>query len=134
MRVALSIMIPLALVAAVGYGLCMGMGWNPHATLLGPAAGVALIASLLAMIPLRVARNASQPAVVQASLVGTMVHLFACAIAAAVAAFASSKPGLSFTLWLLVFYWATLAGVASVYVKAVRRAPIESSGKTVATT
>src|SRR5258708_6671752 len=122
MRALFYIFLPMLLAAAVGMTVCIGLGGDPHVKLLVAAAIATLLGASLALVPKFFARGGTQQAVMQAALIGTSVHLFACIIVAAVASF-SIKPGIAFTYWLLAFYWTTLLGVAIVYVKAVRRAP-----------
>lgn len=120
----------VALTAAAGLVACSFLSWNPHPRELALAAGVLLVASEMAMLPILLTRGANQLAVSQAALVGSMVHLFTAAIAIFV--LTSSKP---FTYWLLALYAATLVSVSMACVKAVRSAPIATgSSNTVSAT
>ena len=124
MRAVVHILVSLILTAAVGLIVCRILKWDVHTTLLIAAAIAALLASVAGLVPMLLTRGASQPAVAQAALVGTMVHLFACVTATAVGTLGSAKLGIAFTYWLLAFYGASLTALAAAYVSAVRKAPM----------
>ena len=127
MRTVIELLIPVLLVAAGGYALCAAAGWNPRPASMGLAAGAALLASGLALLPLVLTRGASQAAVAQAALVGTVVHLFGCLAAAAVMLIVARIPAA--TYWALAFYWATLIALVVAFTRAVRLAPPEQAAQ-----
>src|SRR5690349_20844769 len=105
------IVIPIVIlaVAAGGTLICIAAGVNPHVREMIFAACACLIASELSLVPLVLTRGASQPAVAQAGLVGTMIHLFGCTgFGAAVIILKVGRLDASVVYWLLALYWATL--------------------------
>ena len=123
MRPALLLLLAVLTVAAGGYALCAALGWPVHPSRVVIAAATALVAGGAAFVPLVLARGASQPAVAQASLVGTVIHLFGC-LAGATTLLLVVRAGAGAAYWVLAFYWATLVVVVVEFSKAVRRAPI----------
>lgn len=121
-RSALLIVAVVTTTAVAGFALCAGMGWPFSSARIAPPAVTALLASGAALIPLSLSRGAMQPAVAQAALVGTMVHLFGCLAGAAVLLLVL-KHGTSSTVWVLAFYWATLAVLVVEFGRVVRAAP-----------
>jgi hypothetical protein len=117
------LLLPVVLVvAAGGYALCAAAGWPFQAARVVPAAMTALVAGAAAFVPLMLSRGATQPAVAQAGLVGTMVHLFGCLAGATVLLFVL-KQGVGAAYWVLAFYWATLVVLVVEFGRAVRAAP-----------
>jgi len=118
----------IAATAAAGVVSCKALSVEPHVREMLFAAGACLIASEGAMVPIILTRGASQFAVVQAALVGTIIHLFGCTALAGVMILTKSL-GLANTpllYWLFAFYWLTLIVVVTALVKALRAAPMES--------
>lgn len=117
-------LIPLAVLftALAGLGLCATGGVEPHIRAMLTAGAICLVGSLLAVIPLVLARGATQYAVAQAGLIATMIHLFVSAAGAS--AMVMTRGGLTMPLvyWLLAFYWTTLAALVTACVRAVRQA------------
>jgi hypothetical protein len=121
------IVIPVVvvLIAAGGYLTCGVLGWNPHAREMIAASVICLIGSELAAIPLMLTRGASQPAVAQAALIGTMVHLFVIALlGGALMMFKPLPLDSSMAYWLLGLYWLTLIVLVVSSVRAVKIAPV----------
>ena len=112
----------LAATALAGVGLCVGLGHPPHGLTVALAAAAVLVACVAGAVPLLLSVNPTQLAMTQAALIGTMLHLFFAAIAAAVVVLARVLPPTPFLYWLLVFYWATLAALVAGYAKAIRAA------------
>jgi hypothetical protein len=123
------ILIPLALLAVIvgGVTLCAAAGWPLHPREMTVAAIASAIVCALALGPNVLMRRASQAAVAQAALVGTLVHLMGHA--AVIGFVILARPGLdeSFIWWFMPFYWATLAALAGVLVRLVRQAPVSSA-------
>jgi hypothetical protein len=122
-RPALLLLLAVAIVAAGGYALCAALGWPVHPSRVIVAAATALIAGGAAFVPLVLARGASQAAVAQASLVGTVIHLFGC-LAGATTLLLVVQAGAGAAYWVLAFYWATLVVLVIEFSRAVRRAPV----------
>jgi hypothetical protein len=121
-RPALLLLLAVLLVAAGGYALCTAAGWAVQPGRVAVAAVAALIASAAAFVPVVLARGASQPAVAQAALVGTVIHLFGC-LAGATTLLLVLHAGAGSAYWVLAFYWATLVVVVVELSRAIRRAP-----------
>lgn len=121
-------LIPLAvlLTALAGLGLSAVGGVDPEIRAMLTAASICLIGSLLAVIPLVLARGATQYAVAQAGLIATMVHLFVAAGGAGAMVMTGGGLTMPLVYWLLAFYWMTLAALVVACVRAVRQARITS--------
>src|SRR4051794_33372682 len=100
------------------------MGWNPHPREMMFAAGAALVAGLLGAVPMVLTRGASQAAVAQAGLLGTVLHLLTCTmVGGGLLMIRSLRLDAGYVFWLLGLYWLTLIAVATGYVHAVKSAP-----------
>ena len=121
MKGALLLLPAVLIVAAGGYALCAATGWWFESQRMVVAMSTALVSGLLAFVPLVLTRGASQPAVIQAGLVGTLVHLFGCLAGAAV--LVMMKTGIASVYWILAFYWATLTVLVVSFSRVVRKAP-----------
>jgi hypothetical protein len=120
------ILVPAVVVAAgvLGYVACSLCGIDAHAPELIAAAVACVVAAEAAIVPVLLARGASQASVSQAGLVGTLVHLLvAIAIAAVLHLFV--RLGSPVLYWMLPFYWITLIALVVVFVRAVKAAPIK---------
>jgi hypothetical protein len=82
-----------------------------------------LVGSELAMVPLLIVRGASQAGVVQASLVGTILHLFVCMIIATILVLGKLLAGAPYLFWLLGLYGVSLMALVFAFVKTIRSAP-----------
>ena len=122
MRTALLLLLAVLTVAAGGYALCTAAGWAVRPGRVAIAAVAALVASGAAFVPIVLTRGASQPAVAQASLVGTVIHLFGC-LAGATTLLLGLQAGAASAYWVLAFYWATLVVLVVELSRAIRRAP-----------
>jgi hypothetical protein len=124
-RTLIAIPILIAVVAALGFAACGALHLAPHVREMTFAAIACFVAAELALLPIVLARHATQAAVSQASLVGTMIHLFLCTAAAAVLML--TKPwklnGLSLTGWLMAQYCATLIVLVIGFAGAIKSAP-----------
>lgn len=120
------VLIPLmvALLAMLAASACRSAGINLHGRELALAAVVCGVAAELAMIPLVVTAGGLQPAVAQAGLVATVVHMLTAA-AGGMAASVPLHDSRPFFNWLLLFYFATLIAVCIVAVRAVKSAPMQ---------
>jgi hypothetical protein len=126
------IAIPTVILAVTAGGtlLCIAAGINPHFREMLCAACGCLIASELAVVPLALTRGATQPAVAQAGLVGTMIHLFGCSgFGAAIIILKIGRLDASVVYWLLTLYWATLSVLVAGFVTAVKKSPIATSNQ-----
>ncbi len=114
----------IAVVAAAGLALCAVARFDAHAREMLAAAIACLLASELAIVPLFLTRGASQPAVAQAGLVGSVVHLFGCAALGGVGIMMAQTLHLdaAFVYWLLAMYWITLIVLTIMFVRAVKSA------------
>jgi hypothetical protein len=128
MRNVLTLLLSVLIAAAAGFALCALAGWKPRPLSMALAAGASLLAGGLAYVPLVLARGAGQAAVAQAALVGSVVHLMGCLIAAAIMLLAVRVPAA--TYWMLAFYWATLVALVVGFTRAVRTAPAAPSAST----
>src|SRR5262245_40447007 len=123
MRTMIAIPVVIAAAAAAGLAICAALSWNPHIREMIFAALVCLIASELAVIPLLLTRGASQPAVAQAGLVATIIHLFFCtALGGSLIMMKSLHLGPALVYWLLALYWLTLITLVVGCVRAVKTA------------
>lgn len=122
MRSATLILIAVFVAAAGGYAICAVAGWPFEAARVLSAATIAVVGSVAALLPLLLSRGATQPAVAQAGLVGTVIHLFAC-LAGATVILLVLKQGTTSAYWVLAFYWATLVALVVEFGRAVRKAP-----------
>jgi nitrate reductase gamma subunit len=128
MRALLLIPIALLLTAGVGYTACRMLGWEPHLLEMIQACGIAVVATIAALLVLWINRSADQPAAAQAGLVATTIHLF-MAVALAGVMILLVKPSMAFTYWLFAFYWMTLFAVAYSSVRLIRSAPIQKASR-----
>ena len=126
MRPALLLLLAVLAVAGGGFALCGAVGWPFHGGPVALAAFATLVASAAAFVPVVLARGSSQAAMAQASLVGTLIHLFGCLVGAATLLLVV-RTGICGVYWTLAFYWATLAVVVVELSRAVRRAPPAST-------
>jgi hypothetical protein len=127
------LIIPIAIVAALGagYAMCAASHRDPHIREMLFAAGTCLIASVLASAPMILTRGASQPAVAQAGLVATMLHLFGCAalVGGPMVFFKSLQLDAALVYWVLPLYWLTLIVLVIAIVKAIKSAPVATTPK-----
>ena len=121
MRNLITLFVPIAVAAAAGFALCALAGWNPRPRAMGVAVVAAVIAGGLSFVPLILARGASQAAVAQAALLGTVIHLMGCLAGAAVLLLVLRMPAA--TYWMLAFYWATLVALVAGFTRAIKSAP-----------
>ena len=121
MRNAVYLLIAVLVAAAAGSALCAVAGWHIRPLGMSVAAVAALAAAAVAFVPLVLARGAGQAAVAQAALIGTVIHLLACLVGAAVILLVLHNPAA--TYWTLAFYWATLIALVFAFTRAVKSAP-----------
>ena len=124
-------LIPLSIAATAigGWLICALASVNPHLLELSLGAGAALLGSIAGVVPLLLARQATQLGMSQAALVGTMGHLFVTIALASVALLGKFKLDQSFMWWLAAFYWMSLIALAVVYARAVKSAPPATTQK-----
>ena len=132
MRTLILIPVALAVVMAVGFGLCSAMERDPHAQQMTIAAGICFVAAFAGALPLWFVRSASQYAVSQAALIGTMTHMFVAVAGAAVIALGKIAGGLTPPLlyWLMACFMAALVVLVIAYIRALRSARVEATTKT----
>ena len=121
MRNVANLLLAVVIAAAFGCGLCAVAGWRIRPLGMGVAAASALVAAGAGFVPLVLVRGASQAAVAQAALVGTVIHLMACLIGAAFILLVLRNPAA--TYWTLAFYWSTLIALVVAFTRAVKTAP-----------
>lgn len=122
MRHALELIIAVIVTAACGFALSAAAGWNPRPAAMALAAGAALLSAGVAYVPLILSRGASQAAVAQAALVGTLLHLLGCLAGAAVLLLVLHLSAA--TYWVMAFYWATLIALVFGFTRATKVAPV----------
>jgi len=117
----------VAATAAAGLGLCAVAGWTAHAQALAAAGIVACLASIVAIIPMLLARHAAAAAAMQAGLAGTVLHLMAF-LFLSLLAWALNLTGKvdAYAAWLLLFYAVSIVPVARIIIRFIRSAPPES--------
>ena len=118
----------ILLVGGAGLAACHGMGMNPHPRELIAAAITALVASEAGLAPLILVRHGDHMAVSQASLAGTVLHLFVAIAIAAVVVLALHRLATDpYLYWLLAFYFPTLIVLSACFVRAVKAAAVVQS-------
>jgi hypothetical protein len=115
------ILLAVLLVAAAGSGGAKALGRDPHVREMLLAATGAIVGSLGALVPLGMARGASQASAAQAALLATVMHMV-IALASAAAVVFTLNPDAAFLYWTAGFYWSTLVAVASAAIRSVRAA------------
>ena len=123
MRALLLVPFAVLVTAACGFAGANAFGLAIHEREMMIAGITCLVAGALASLPIILTRGASQIAVVQAALLGTIVHLFVCIITATVLALAKLVAPQPYLYWILGFYWMTLMALVIGFARAVRSAP-----------
>jgi hypothetical protein len=124
-RLILLMLAVVVVAAGAVFAACIAAGHHPRPIEPILAVAVCLIAGIGGAVPLLLNTNRSQATIAQAALIGTAVHLFACA--ALGGGMILLKPfGLqpAFVYWLLGLYWLTLIALATGYIRALKAAPI----------
>jgi hypothetical protein len=121
MRHVATLILSILLTAACGFALCAAVGWNPRPAGMVLAGAAALVAGIAAFLPLILSRGATQAAVAQAALLGTVIHLMGCLAGAVVLLMVIHVQ--SALYWILAFYWATLIALVFGFTRAVKTAP-----------
>lgn len=117
-----------AVVCAVGSTIAPLMHRSPATREMYVAAGVALFAAELAMVPIWIVRNKAADAAAQGALVATVIHMgFSAGVGLAYQQLA--HPPQAFLYWLCALYWATLLGVCRVLMRVVKSAPAPVAGQ-----
>jgi hypothetical protein len=111
----------MLLAATAAFAGCRAAGINPHLEPMLLACGICLVASEAAIVPALLNRK-PLAALVQATFLGTVIHLGFTGILGLVTLFALD-PGTSFVYWLLGMYWLTLLTTSAVFIKLVRTKP-----------
>jgi hypothetical protein len=114
--------IAVLLTAALGWAVCTALRLPAHLSDLAAAAVAALVSAEAAVVPLVLARRGGQAAVVQAALIGTLLHMFLLAALAA-GGYLVTRLGPGFLYWVLAFYWPTLIALVAAFAKSIRAAP-----------
>jgi hypothetical protein len=124
-RVRNLLIIPLivAVFAAGMYGLFHVMGWPQQLRELGIVALICTLSGELSLIPAIFTLKGGPIAAAQASLVGTVTHIFLTMVLAAVvwAAHPVVLQRQAFIYLLLAFYWISLVGLVIALVRMVRK-------------
>ncbi len=118
----------LVLFAGAGWLACKAVGSGQQLKWMLLAAAACALSSSAGSVPLVLARQARQSAMIQAALVATLLHMMLGVALAAVTILAFHPPT-SFVLWLALFFWVTLSGLVVMCVKAVRSAPVADGTK-----
>ena len=108
--------LPLVVIAlaAGGYAIARGLGHAVMLRELGAAAMIALIAAEAACVPNLLSRGGDAASISQAALGGTVIHLLLCfGLVAGMWMVGVKLEARPFMLWLMLFYWGTLAVVVS---------------------
>jgi hypothetical protein len=105
------------------------MGVDPHVRELVVATITCLASAELAGAPLLLSRGGDQAAIVQACLVGSLVHLFACILIATALVLSKLIAGAPYLFWLLGLYWVSLMFLVVVFIKAIRSAPLVGASR-----
>jgi hypothetical protein len=106
------------------------MGWNLHSQEMILACGIIVIASAAALVPIALARQATQLGMSQAALVATMAQMFiGVGLAAVIVLGKVHVDQTTFFAWLMAFYFASLIGLVLVACRAIRSAPMAVENK-----
>ena len=105
--------------AAIGVSVCHALGADPHLREMAVAAGICLVSSELAALPVLFNASLLRAHISQAAMLGTVVHLLLATTMAAVV-FLWLGPPIAFLYWLLPMYWLTLAALCVVFVRIMR--------------
>lgn len=123
MRGILYVILSLAAAAVAAAGFCALAGWQIHVRELFAAAVAAVIASAAGLMPTLLNRQSPVETVMQAALAGSVLQMMICLILGIliwVGGLAASPVALA--AWLMLFYWVSLAAVATILVGYIRRA------------
>lgn len=116
--------IVLALLALVALGVMRSATGQPHAPEVFAAAGVVIISSTLALVPITLARRSDAVVVFQAAFGGTVIHMFlAVALAAGchVLKLVPDPDRRLFLFLLLSFYFVSLIVLVLAMVRVFRK-------------
>src|SRR5689334_3369892 len=114
----------VVLLAIIGFVSCKALKVDPGNREMLLAGGIALAATVAAVVPLIMVRGAKRYAVSQAALVGTVLHLMV-AIGAGGLVYLKLPPATPYLLWLSGLYGASLIAVVVCSVQAVKSAEPE---------
>jgi hypothetical protein len=111
------------IVTAAGIGAlkAAGMPLHLHAALTALAAAV--LACILAGIPLALVDRRSPVATAQAALLGTVIHLLVLAGAGGIVILGRISSDATFVYWLAALYAATLAALVGGIIRTIHTAP-----------
>ncbi len=117
--------IPLSLIiAALAMSVfCALAGWNLHPRELSAAAVVAFLAACAGLMPALLNQDSPVETLMQAGLAGSMLHMGLCLILGGLMWVGGlATAAVPFAAWLMLFYWVSLAAVATMFVRFIRRA------------
>lgn len=124
MRGLMITILTLCIAGCVVAGACAAADWPVHGREMLGAAAVALIATMMGLMPAMLNRQSPVETLAQAALAGTMLHMMLSLILAGglwfVKIVTDPQP---FVGWLLVFYFASLGAMAAVLIGYIRQAP-----------
>src|SRR5215208_2674821 len=123
MRTLLLIPVTLALTAAGGIALCAIAGLGPHPREMAFALAAVGVASAAGVLPVVLARHATQMGLSQGGLVGTMAHLMVGAALIAVVTLGGFPLHRAFVYWTMAFYATSLAALVVVTARGIKAAP-----------
>jgi len=115
----LLILVLVTVAVAVGVGVCGALKVPMHALDASLAAGIAVIAAALGLLPIRFRADRTPVTLFQSAWLGSVLHM-AVAAALGLAALFILKLSTPFVIWLLVMYWITLIGLCVALIKALR--------------
>ena len=114
--------IVLALLALVALGVMRSATGQPHGPEVFAAAGVVIVSSTLALVPITLARRSDAVVVFQAAFGGTVIHMFlAIALAAACYVLQLVNDRRLFLFLLLSFYFVSLIVLVLAMVRVFRK-------------
>jgi hypothetical protein len=105
-----------------GAVFCALAGWPIHGREMSAAGVAALLAASVGLMPAILNRESPVETVMQAALVGSVLHMMFCLILGAfmwVGSLATAAE--PFAAWRMVFYCVSLAAVAAMLVRFIRR-------------
>ena len=109
----------LAVAALVALVVGRASGLNPNPVSILAAAGIVVVATELALLPVVLNKSKKPADVFFKAFIGTVLHLGLSVILGAVGIL-GFKLGSVFVYWLLGAYWITLIGLCMVFVRLLR--------------
>jgi hypothetical protein len=128
MRSLLYVFLSLAAAALAGVVFCAVAGWQIHGREMSAACIAALLAASGGLFPAILNRESPVETVMQAALVGSVLHMMFCLIFGVLMWVGGlARVAEPFAVWLMLFYLVSLAAVAATLVRFIRRAACRPS-------